>query len=838
MTGLLHERVFSRRALVKGGGALIVGFSLAGTAGRAEAANANVPFGKRTPADFLPDPTQVDSWITINADNTITVTHGETELGHGTPTGILMLVAEELNADMAQMRFAHVESWLQAVGGGSGSSGISTRSQTIRTAAALAKQTLVNMAAQQLGVPASSLSVSKGVISGGGKSISYGALLGGKLFMTQLTTANTGAQPAPPGQAFGPQPYGTTPGMPGTIVKPVSQYQVVGRSFPRIDIPAKVMGTYTYVQNVRVPGMVHGRIVRPRGAGANTFENSKPLSVDASSIRDIPGAQVVQVNDFLGVVAPREYDAIQAAAQLKVTWETKQGFPQPSGNYWSWLRQAGDGNTTNPPRLLADAGPAVEAGLAGAAKTVSATYRYHYNSFMPIGPHAAVADIKQDGSGGIVYVQAQAINGIPAQLQTVLSQLPAPYGPRFAGTPAANFRVVWYEGSSSFGGGQTAEVNEQAAVMSAVVGKPVRVQWMRWDQHGWDHWGMGNMFDVTMGADATGKIVAANWQTYGQVQSNIDETRRALGQVSWPPTPGNGGIAPSDGGSTATPYSNTQYTAAYQYPRRVVAKTQPLYGGALKCNFLRAPSAPQQYFASEQVVDELAHALNMDPVAFRRRNIDPSTTIGARWLAVLDAATIAAGWKPRVAASNLQSGEVVTGRGVGLGTFASSQVCIVAEVEVNKRTGKVVAKHLWVAQNNGITIGPQLVANQMSGAMIQGLSRVMWEQASWNTERVTTLDWVSYPILRFKDHPSVTLINVHPGEYVTVVPGDMTADVSKGNTEAYNEGWDLSGSGEPPTAAIGSAMANAIFDATGVRVRQAPLTPATVRGALRAAGVA
>jgi nicotinate dehydrogenase subunit B len=322
------------------------------------------------------------------------------------------------------------------------------------------------------------------------------------------------------------------------------------------------------------------------------------------------------------------------------------------------------------------------------------------------------------------------------------------------------------------------------------------------------------------------------------VQSNIDETRRALGQQTWPAAPGNGGINPSDGGSTATPYSNTNYTAAYTYPRRVLNKTQPLYGGALKCNFLRAPSAPQQYFASEQIVDELAHAINMDPVAFRKKNIDPSTVIGARWLSVLDAATIAAGWKPKVAASNLKSGDVVTGRGVGLGTFANSQVAIVADVTVNKKTGKVVANHLTVSQQNGITIGPQLVANQMSGAMIQGLSRVMWEAVSWNKERVTTLDWVSYPLLRFKDTPTVTLVNAHPGEYKVVVPGALDTDVTKGNTEAFNEGWTLSGSGEPPTAAIGSAMANAIFDATGVRVRQSPLTPANVRAAFKAAGIA
>jgi len=228
----------------------------------------------------------------------------------------------------------------------------------------------------------------------------------------------------------------------------------------------------------------------------------------------------------------------------------------------------------------------------------------------------------------------------------------------------------------------------------------------------------------------------------------------------------------------------------------------------------------------------------MDPVAFRRLNIDPSTVLGQRWLSVLDAATIAAGWKPRVAASNLGTGTVVTGRGFGMGTFASSQVALVADVEVNKKTGKMVAKQVWVAQNNGITMSPSLVTNQMSGALIQGLSRAMWEAPSWNTERVTSLDWVTYPILRFIDSPKLTLINVHPGQYATVIPGDMTSDVSAGNTSAFNQGQLLTGSGEPPTTAISSAMANAFFDATGVRVRQAPMRPAVIRGALKAAGVA
>jgi nicotinate dehydrogenase subunit B len=822
MAGLLHEKEFSRKNFVKAGGALVVTVSALTASGKARADQTKPPFvdhpsegafNQRGPQDYLPDVTQVDTWITINADNTCTVTHGETELGHGTPTGILMLTAEELNMNFSQMWYAHPESWLNVTGGGSGSSGISSRSTNIRAAAALAKATLLNMASAKLNVPVANLSVTGGVVSGGGQQVTYGQLIGGQLFHQQCTATNGGTTNIP-GQGNS---------------KPVSQYTVVGKSFERIDIPDKVSGHYTYVQNVHVPGMLHGRRVRPRGNGANTVENDTPIAVDPSSIAHIPNAQVVQIANFIGVVAPKEYDAIQAAAQLKVTWQTANGFPQGSGNFWSWLRQAGDTNTLNPPRYTTNNGN-VQAGLAGAAKTVSATYGYHYNSFMPIGPHCSVADVNTNG--GIVYVQAQALTGLPASMASIIGIV--------TGTtpPTQNVRVVWYEGASSFGGGQTVEVNEEAVALSAKLGKPVRVQWMRWDQHGWDHYGMANLWDVTMGSDASGNIVAANWQTYGQAQSNIDEHRRLLGNVTWPAVPGSGGIAPPD----AAIYGNAAVPTSYlNTARAVLAKTQPLYGGALKCNFLRAPSAPQMYFAGEQIIDELAYAMNMDPVAFRRKNIDPTTTAGARWLAVMDASTEAAGWQPKVANSIKQTGNVRTGRGFAFGTFASSQVGMVADVSVNISSGKLVATHVYVAQNNGITIGPQLVGNQMSGSTIMGLSRAMWEQPQWNTQRITSLDWVTYPILRFSESPKVTLVNAHPGQYVTINPdfsaGADTIDVSQGNTNAFNDGWLLTGSGEPPVSAIAGAMANAFFDATGARVRWSPMRPAMVRGALKEAGV-
>ncbi|MEI8106158.1 MAG: molybdopterin cofactor-binding domain-containing protein, partial [Actinomycetes bacterium] len=790
---------FSRKSFLKGGGALVIGFGVATTAGKAQAATGNTPFTARTGADFLPDLNSVDAWLAITPDNRAIVTHGETEMGHGTPTGILQLVAEELDMNMSQMVYAHPESWLNATGGGGGSGGISSRSTQARAAGAYARQILLGLASTQLGVPVANLTVADGVVSGGGKTVTYGALMGGKVFSYVMPIGPTTVSATSAGL------------LPGAgIAKPVSSYKVVGKSFPRIDIPAKVAGTYTYIHNVRIPGMIHARTVRPRGAGANTAQNHIPLSVDASSIAHIPGAQVVQIANFLAVAAPKEYDAIQAASQLKVVWKSDPKLPG-SGNFWGWLRNVGDTNTANPARFTTNNGP-VDASLATSAKTVSATYAYDYNGFMPIGPHCAVADVK--ATSATLYVQGQSLQGIPPNIATMLG---------FAS--GSQVRVIWYEGASSFGGGHQGEAAEQAAIISQKVGKPVRLQWMRWDQHGWDHYGMANLWDVKMGIDSTGKIVAADWTTYGQQQANIDTTKELLGTATWPAVPGSGGLAPTD-----TVYMNTT--------RRVNAKTQPLYGGALKCNFLRAPSAPQQYFASEQIVDELAHAANMDPIAFRRLNIDPTTTTNQRWLAALDASTMAAGWKPKVAGSNVQSGNIVTGRGFAFGTFASTQMGMVVDIEVNKKTGKIVAKHMYIAQNNGITVSPQLVGNQMSGAAIQGLSRALLEKATFNKERITSLDWVTYPILRIADAPHVTLVNAHPGIYTAIDAGSTKTDVTAGNTAAAAAGWLLTGSGEPPSAGVGAAVANAFFDATGVRIRMAPMNPATVRGTLRNAGVA
>jgi nicotinate dehydrogenase subunit B len=811
VTGLIPEKEFSRKSFVKGGGALIVGFAAAGAA--SSGAGAATMFTPPTSAGYPAglDQTQLDTFLRLNADNTVDITFGSPDWGHGLWTGVVMMVAEELDMDPSQLRYHRPDTWVNGVGGGGGSNGFSARALGVRAAAVAMRQTLLNMAATQLGASAGSLTVDKGVISGGGKTVKYGDLMGGKQFKVTLSPATLQPGVAP--------------------AKPVSQYKLIGTTIPRIDIPEKVAATYTYVHNVRLPGMLHARVVRPHGQGGVTSQNGFPQSVDPKSVSHIPNVKVVQVGNFLAVTAPKEYDAIQAAAQLKVVWKDDPKLA-PTANFWGWLRKAGDTNTTNPARYTTNIGN-VDAQLASSAKTVSATYKFAYNGHMSIGPTCAIADYKPTGM--TVFCNSQQISAVPTNLANLQLN-----GQPYFGLSAQDIRCFYYEGSSSYGSmlstGPANDVYYAAAVISKAVGAPVRVQWMRWDEHGWDAYGPAAMFDVKAGVDSSGRITALDWTTYGQGGTSLMPTSEETGFATWPATPPSGGPATAD-----TPYT----VAGANGNKRVLAKTQPLYQGGLRSSALRAPNAPQQTFAAEQLIDELSVAANMDPVAFRKLNVDPNQTgavgpVGQRWLAALNAVAAMSNWQAKVSGSGAaaQKGDVRKGRGISFGTFGNTQVALVADIEVNVKTGKIKPKQLYVAHNNGITGGVDLIANQAEGASIMALSRVLLEQVVFTKDRVTSTDWVSYPILRFADSPKVTVGIVTPTGYVLNQPGLSSVQVKQGNTDAFNAGWINTGSGEPAKGAVAGAIGNAFFDATGVRLRQAPMTAARVRGALKAAGIA
>jgi nicotinate dehydrogenase subunit B len=842
VTGLLSEREFSRKSFVKAGGALIVGFSVlgAGVAGKAAADDQFASFGPANSA-------AIDSWLVVNADNTISVKLGKVELGQGSMTGLLMVAAEELNADMSQMRWITNDTDVTPnQGTTAGSSAISSGGKQTRSASAAAYQTLLGLASTQLGVPVANLSVTKGVVSGGGKTVTYGALLGGKVFNVEMgpqynlaptqpptsssaqTVASSGsgssqglaATEVLPTPAFVPSPGpGLSPGAPGT--KPVSQYKLVGVSPgpERVDIPPKVTGVYTYVHSIRIPGMVHARIVRPRGQGAyGDGTNPQILSIDASSISHIPGAKVVQKKNFLAVVAPLEYNAIQAAAELKVKWAPMPVLPG-SGNLFGTMR-AQDTAGQVPASLLVNMG-SVDSALAGAAHSLSETYQYPYNGHLPIGPTCAVADVTAGGAR--IFSNTQNAYATRGAVAAVL------------GLNANQVRVTYYEGSSVYGNAPYDDAAEAAAIVSQLVSAPVRLQFMRWDEHGWDNYGPPQMTDIRGGVDANGNLVATDTTIMTVPWYTTKATEAMLGYQQQ--------FAVSANIDTAN--NGTQYNLKN---RRVLGKSLPLQNKYLKTIWLRAPAAPQTTFAYEQMIDELAHAANMDPFQFRMQNIATQATDQAngvtaltwdRWQKVLARAGQLANWKSKVAASNLGTGNIVTGRGIALGTFAGTPVANIVDIEVNKKTGKITPVHFYCAQDTGLTVYPEGIANQAVGSLVQGASRALYEALAFDKKQVTSLDWVTYPIMRFKDAPKITFDFVQRTDIPAVSTGTLQSNgtTTPAGTVAAG-GVFVGGSGEPPSTSIGAAIANAFFDATGVRMRTAPMSPARVRATMNAAKLA
>jgi nicotinate dehydrogenase subunit B len=757
---VLSEQEFSRKSFLRGGGSLVIGLSLAG-AGSARAANdPKAAAASHTGAlPGPPDPTQVDSWLQVNPDNTVTLFHGWPEMGQGSPTAVRMIAAEELGLSMDQVGSAQVDTnvSLSAFAAGSSSTLTAMGATSMRGAAAAARALLVDMAAAQLGVPAASLSVSNGVVSGGGASVKYSDLMAGKLFNSTVAAAKA------------------------TLTSP-GNYKLIGTRLPRIDIPDIVTGKLTYIHNVRVPGMLHGRVVRPRGQAALT-QGAKLLSLDTSSIAHLPNVKVVQKGNFVGVVAPLEYDAIQAAAQLKVKWDDTPMLPGDGG-----LEEA----LRNPANLLkstlsVNTGD-VGAGLAGAAKTVSASYFTSYQSHAPLGPNCAVADVTPNGALILSFTQAPYLL-TRASVSAAL------------GLPATAVRVEVYPASGIYGHAGYDDASISAALMSQAVGKPVRVQFMRWDETGWDQFGAAQATDVRAGIDANGKLVAYDYTAYNTGWTQVIESAAELAGTPLPAT--------SPGGQIDTDNSGSFYTTAN---RRVTSNAVDGYKGFFKAIWLRAPGAPQAVFASEQTIDALAHAANIDPIAFRIQNIDATQTSGVgRWVDVLNAVAKASNWTPAVTASRLSSENVVKGRGVAVGGFANSYPAIVADITVNKKTGVITVDHLYAAQDAGTTVNPASVENQMVGCLVQGTSRALLEAVRFTKVRQTSLDWVSYPVLRFKQAPAVTTVVV------------QRLDLPS------------SGSGEPTTAAVPAAIANAFFDATGVRLYRMPMTPGYVRGVLASA---
>jgi CO/xanthine dehydrogenase Mo-binding subunit len=364
---------------------------------------------------------------------------------------------------------------------------------------------------------------------------------------------------------------------------------------------------------------------------------------------------------------------------------------------------------------------------------------------------------------------------------------------RILGMPANRIRVQYYEGSGTYGHSCHDDAAEAAAILSKEVGKPVRLQFMRWDELGWDNYGPAHLGEARAAANADGKIIAYEYQGWQHSWITTETSDQlALGTA-----------AAERPGAGAQGINALTLASMYEIPNLKLVNHRVNGLEYLKGAWLRSPLDLALSFASEQAIDQLAYLLKLDPYEFRKRNMTD-----VRWIGVLDAVAAASKWTPRQAASKLSSQKVVTGRGIGIGTHLASYGAAVAEIEVNKETGRVVAKHMYGAIDAGLAVNPGNIENQISGQLVQTASRMFKEEVTFNTTNVTSLDWNSYRVLRFDECPAVTPIVV----------------------QRLNE--RSTGAGEEVMAGAAAAIANAFFDATGVRLSQFPFTAARVLAAL------
>lgn len=727
----------TRRGLLKAGGALVVGFSTMPA----------LQAQQRSPQAGPPDPEQIDSWIAIHADNTATVYIGFAELGQGCSTALLQVAAEELDLGMDQVRTVGLDTHVTPNQGGTySSSAIRRGGPQVQRAAAEARAALLAMAAERLFIPVESLRVENGIISGSGDDnafTTYGELIGDRQF--QLPFTGTAA------------------------VKPLSDYRLVARPLPRKDIPLKAKGTYPYMVHQRLPGMLHGRIVRPQGQGAYR-DGVQVEAVDESSIAGIP-ARVLRQGNFVGVVAEREWDAVRAAAALRVQWRRPASLPDHDSLYAHMEAAA----TTD--RVAREEGdPAV---FASAPLRSEFSGTGPYQAHAPFAPNCALADVQADAA--LVMCSTQDVYGTRNAIANLLNLEPA------------QVRVQYFEGAGTFGHSCWDDCAQAAALLSRLAGAPVRVQFMRHDEHGWDTYGPAHVGKVKVSADASGQLLSyeyEGWQHHWSLIETTDQSARGTPPAEWPAFP-------------AMQLNPLVLGGQYRIPNIRLLNHHVDGLNYLKGAWLRSPLDLHFAFISEQAIDDLAFRLQQDPVAFRRRNI-----ADARWQGVLDAAAEGFDWQPRAARAATQSGPLLRGRGVGLGTHLASWGGATAEIEVDPASGRVRILHLCGAIDAGRVVNPSNVEQQIIGQLVQTASRMLLEEVTFDATGVTSLDWASYPILRIADTPRITPVVVQRLEEESL------------------------GAGEEVMAAAAAAIANAFFDATGRRLTHYPFTPARVLAAL------
>ncbi len=747
-----------RRQFLRGSGALVVCATAPWTI---DAASAQT---KSSSAKPPLQPEELDSWVAILPDGHVNAYFGKVDLGQGLEVAIGQIVAEELDVAFAKVRiFMGDTNTSLNQGGASSALGVQAGAKPLRNAAAEARRLLIDMAAQQLAVAPSRLSVNDGVIASlddPAKKVSYADLIGGKYFNAKVEwNKQTGNQMNVQGKAKPKSPV---------------DYKVVGQSFPRNDVAGKVFGFGDFITEISVPGMLHGRVIRTPYAG------SVAEKVDLASIRGVKGARVVHEKNFLAVVAEREWDAVRAAQMLKVEWSAPQKLFTGHDKVHDHLRAA-----KSTKRDDSEKNGDVEVGFSKAVRIIEAEYEWPFQSHASMGPACAVADVKKDQVRLWTGTQKPhyARDGVAALLDV----------------PVAQVQAIWIVGPGSYGRNDAGDAALDAAMLSKLTGKPVRVQGMRRDGTAWDPKAPASVHRARAGLDANGKVIAYafNSKAFSRavIESNESDPRDSLVgmELGMPIKVGAGFGTPSEN------YGFANKMLAWDVVAPMLERASPL-----RTSHLRDPVGLQIQFASEQFIDEVAAATNTDPVAFRLQYVT-----AARDKAVIKAAADKSGWLPAVAPRRESTGDILKGRGIAYATRGGSILAIVAEIEVNRVTGRIWGRKFTVAHDCGLVINPDGLRHVIEGALVQALSRSLFEEVRFDENMVTSVDWASYPILDMRDAPEtidVVLIN-HPELAPT-------------------------GAGEATCRLVPAAVANAFFDATGVRLRRAPMTPERVKAAL------
>jgi len=734
------NHMINRRLLLQATGALIVTFSLMPRAGSAQPA---------LPAKTV-SPDRVDGFLAIGIDGAVQVYSGKVDLGTGVRTALTQIVAEELDVPMSQVTVIQGDTALTPdQGTTSGSLSIQNGGMQLRRAAATARRALLERAAMELRRDASLLTIRDGNV------VSKNEL--DDMPKLPLGTLVSGMSLALPLDNDAP-------------LKAPADHTIVGKPMPRLDIPDKVSGRFTYMQDFKLPGMLHGRVIRPSGIGATL------VSYDETSISHIPGiVKVVRVNNFLGVVAETEWSAIKAAQQLSVTWSKWEGLPDEE-ELWQHVR----GTKVVRDDVTSNIGDGAAPGVA--TRKVSATYDFAIHTHGSIGPSCAVASFVD--SKLTCWTASQGVHDLRRQLAAML------------GVPNDDVRCIYVDGAGCYGRNGHEDAAADAALLARAVGRPVRVQWMRADEHGWDPKGPPTLLDLRAGLDRDGNVIAWESELFipDGIATFVDLVGADLAGLNSLGKLSPGGVL----NDLAIPYDFAN----------VMTTAHRLESTPLKPAWIRSPGRLQNTFANEAFFDEIAAQTGADPLELRLKYLDDP-----RAHELLERLADVSNWRDRPKPD--RSTEAVTGRGLAYVKYelVRTYVGAVAEVQVNRKTGEIAVVRFHVVHDCGQIINPDGLRNQIEGNIIQTVSRTLKEEVTFDRSMVTSLDWASYPILTFPEIPDVVIELIDRPDQVP---------------------W---GGGEPSAAIVPAAISNAVFQATGARLRSVPFTPAKVKAAMGAASI-